>query len=152
MILEIGGAIREQPRRFDPRRDVGQLPLDRLERRDRLAELLALLRVAQRRLVGALRQADRQRRDPDAAAVEHLQRVDEALPFLAEQLRRPARGSPRRCTSLVSLARMPSLFSFLPARIPGVPCSTTNAEMPRWPLVAVGDGHDDHHAADARRA
>ena len=38
-------------------------------------------------------------------------------------------------TSLVSLARMPSLFSFLPADIPGVPCSTMKAEMPRCPFV-----------------
>ncbi len=36
-------------------------------------------------------------------------------------------------TSLVSLARMPSLFSFFPALRPGVPRSTTNAEMPRRP-------------------
>ncbi len=40
-----------------------------------------------------------------------------------------------KMTSLVSLARIPSLFSFLPAVIPGVPCSTTNAEMPRCPLA-----------------
>ena len=37
-------------------------------------------------------------------------------------------------TSLVSLARMPSLFSFLPALIPGVPCSRTKAEIPRCPF------------------
>ena len=36
-------------------------------------------------------------------------------------------------TSLVSLARMPSLFSFLPGRMPGVPRSMMNAEMPRLP-------------------
>ena len=40
-----------------------------------------------------------------------------------------------KTTSLVSLARMPSLFSFLPALIPGVPCSTTNAEIPRCPFA-----------------
>ena len=85
-ILQIRRAIGQQARRFDARRVVGELPLNRLERADRLAERLALLRVAERRLVGALRQADRQRRDADAAGVEHLHRVDEALSFLAEQL------------------------------------------------------------------
>ena len=36
-------------------------------------------------------------------------------------------------TSLVSLARMPSLSSFLPGVIPGVPRSTMKAEMPLVP-------------------
>ena len=57
-------------------------------------------------------------------------------------------GSPRKITSLVSLARMPSLFSFLPAVMPGVPCSTMKAEMPAMPLGAIGDRHHHHHAAD----
>ena len=47
----------------------------------------ALERVAAGGFVGALRQADRQRRDADAAGIEHLQRLDEPLPFLANQLR-----------------------------------------------------------------
>ena len=45
-------------------------------------------RIAARGFVRALRQSDRERRDADAAGVEHLQRVDEALPFDSEQLRR----------------------------------------------------------------
>ena len=36
-------------------------------------------------------------------------------------------------TSLVSLARMPSLSSFFPAIMPGVPRSMTNAEIPFGP-------------------
>ena len=36
-------------------------------------------------------------------------------------------------TSEVSLARMPSLSSFFPADSPGVPRSTTNAEIPLGP-------------------
>ncbi len=57
----------------------------------------------------------------------------------------PCPSSPSSCaagtrqswkiTSLVSLARIPSLSSFLPADIPAVPCSTMNAETPRCPLV-----------------
>jgi hypothetical protein len=39
-----------------------------------------------------------------------------------------------KITSLVSLARMPSLSSFLPARNPAVPRSTMKAVMPRLPL------------------
>ena len=46
----------------------------------------ALGRVVARRFERALREADRQRGDADAAGVEHLQRVDEPLPFLAEQV------------------------------------------------------------------
>ena len=38
-----------------------------------------------------------------------------------------------KTTSLVSLARIPSLFSFLPGRMPGVPFGTMKAEMPRLP-------------------
>ena len=45
-----------------------------------------------------------------------------------------------KTTSEVSLARMPSLFSFLPGRKPDVPFSMMNAEMPCEALF-VGDGH-----------
>ena len=38
-------------------------------------------------------------------------------------------------TSLVSLARMPSLSSFLPGVMPGVPRSTMKAEMPLRPAA-----------------
>ena len=65
---------------------VGQLGADRRERADRRAELLPLEGVAARRLVGALGEADGQRGDADAAGVEHLQRLDEALALLADQL------------------------------------------------------------------
>jgi hypothetical protein len=39
-------------------------------------------------------------------------------------------------SSEVSELRTPSLSSFLPARNPGVPRSTTKAEMPFLPLLA----------------
>ena len=39
-----------------------------------------------------------------------------------------------KMTSLVSLARIPNLSSFLPARNPSVPRSTMNAVMPRLPF------------------
>ena len=49
----------------------------------------------------------------------------------------------------MSLARMPSLSSFLPGAIPGVPFSTMKAEMPLVAGGAIGDRHHDHHVADA---
>ena len=57
---------------------------------------LPQLGVTQRGVVGALRHADGERGDGDAAAVENLEAVDEAFAFLAEQLRLRAGGSPRR--------------------------------------------------------
>ena len=53
--------------------------------------------------------------------------------------------APRSCRSRACRACLPSC----PALMPGVPCSTMNAEMPAVPCGAIGDRHDDHHAADA---
>ena len=96
--------------RLDLGRHVREPELDGLEARDRLAELLALLRVRVGEVVGALREADAHRGDRDPAAVEDLEELLEAL-------RRAARaGSPRgRRTSLnessrVSEALQPSFF------------------------------------------
>ena len=47
-----------------------------------------------------------------------------------------------RITSVVSLARMPSLSSFLPASRPPMPRSRMNAEMPFGALRLVGHRHD----------
>ena len=68
------------------------LRLDRLELRDRLAERLALLRVRQRLVQRALREADAHRRDADAPDVEDVQELLEAVAARAEQvlLRHPA--------------------------------------------------------------
>src|SRR5215217_7675060 len=57
-VLHAGGLQREQPRGLDLRAHVRELELDRLVLCDRLAERLALLRVAQRQLEGALGDAD----------------------------------------------------------------------------------------------
>src|SRR5258705_3904841 len=51
-------AVRQCPRRFDPRRHIGQLELHRLDLLDRLAELAALGAVLERQL-------ERLARDPD---------------------------------------------------------------------------------------
>src|SRR5262249_28823808 len=70
LLLQPGGAVDEQARGVDLGRHVGELPLDRLEVRDALPELLALERVRARGVVGRLRYAERLRGDPDPAAVE----------------------------------------------------------------------------------
>src|ERR687884_1007279 len=62
-VLQGGGLIRQQARRFDLCRHVGELELNRLELGNRAPELVALAGVLQRRLVSALRGADRQRRN-----------------------------------------------------------------------------------------
>jgi hypothetical protein len=87
-----GLAVLREPRRVEhevlARLDlgghVGQLELHALEAGDRLAELLADRRVAQRLFEGALRDAERERGDADAAGVERLHEVDEPHPLLAE--------------------------------------------------------------------
>src|SRR5690606_28749187 len=70
------------------RRHLGDLPLDGLKVGDGAAELLALLRILHRRFEARATDADRLRRDADAAAVERVHRDVEALAFLAEQRRR----------------------------------------------------------------
>src|SRR5215467_562859 len=71
-VLHPGGSIRQEARRLDARRVVGQFPLDRLKPVDRPAERFSLSCVAQRRFVRTLRQADGERRDADPPGIEHL--------------------------------------------------------------------------------
>ena len=67
-ILLGGGRVDQQPRRFDPRRHVGQLDLNRLVLRDRLAERVALLRILDRLFERGPRDAQPPRRDVDPLA------------------------------------------------------------------------------------
>src|SRR5436309_8405781 len=86
-VLEVRGAIGEKTARFDPRRRVRELPLDRLERRDGLSELTAFPRVTAGAFVGALREPDRDRRDPNPPGAGNREGVDKALSFAAYHLR-----------------------------------------------------------------
>src|SRR5712691_4830820 len=86
LILQPRGAVDELAPRLYLRRHVGERELHRLELRDRPAELLALLRVRERKVVRALCEPDAHRRDGDAAAVEDLHELLEALPSRAEQV------------------------------------------------------------------
>src|SRR5207245_5065396 len=64
------------------------LELHPLKLRDRLAELLALLRVFQRRVQRAARHSDHLRADADPARVEGLDRDLVALTDLTDDVRR----------------------------------------------------------------
>jgi len=83
------------PRRFpdentsglDLGRHVDELLLHRLELPDRLPELPALVGVGECEVVAALREPDTHRGHRDAAAVEDLQELLEALSARAEQVR-----------------------------------------------------------------
>ena len=88
-----------------------------------------------------MRHAEAERRDGNAAAVENLQAVDETFAFVAQADFRAAIWQSVKITSLVSLARRPSLFSFLPGLNPGVPFSMMNAEIPWLFFDGIGDGH-----------
>ena len=136
-----GGAIGEESSAFDTCRRVDELGAHALKRANRLAKLSALERIAARR--SPLGEPDGERRDADATRIEHLQGIDEPLPFTPSICDAGTRHC-SKMTSLVSLARIPSLSSFFPARRPFVSRSM-KAEMPRLPLRAIGDGHHHHH-------
>src|SRR3990172_8166474 len=72
LILPPRRAVHEQPRRLDLHRHVRELPLDRLEVRDRLPELVPLLRILHRLFERPLRDPDAEGADADAAAVERF--------------------------------------------------------------------------------
>src|ERR1051325_3697751 len=71
---------------IDLRRHVRQLKLNRLKLRNRFSELLPLLRVTHRRLIRALRDTNRERRDRDTSTIEHFHRVYESHSFFTQQL------------------------------------------------------------------
>src|SRR5262245_63157365 len=79
LVLEPRGLVDEVPSGLDLDGHVRELELDRLKARDRLAELLPLLGVAEREVVRALREADAHRRNRDPAAVEDLEELAEPL-------------------------------------------------------------------------
>ena len=78
-----------------------------LERGDRLAEGVAALRVLERLLERALREADRQRGDADPADVEHLEELLQPLARARRAGSPRARGSPANESGRVSEAFQP---------------------------------------------
>ena len=88
-ILLIGkprGLIDEQARSFNFRSHIGQFELDGLEFADGLAELLALLGVADRGIERALRHAESESGDGDASPVENLKAAGKPFPFGPEKI------------------------------------------------------------------
>src|SRR3954447_11057305 len=78
-VLHARGADGEHPRGLELGGHVGELELDHLVLGDRLAERLALLGVLDRQLEGALGQADAAGGDVDAADLERVHHLREAL-------------------------------------------------------------------------
>src|SRR5581483_9460685 len=106
LVLQPGRLVDERSAGLDLDRHVRQLELDRLERRDRLPELLPLQGVRVREVVGALREADAHRSDRDPPAVEDLQELAEALAALAEQV--PLRNRAALEGELAGVGRAPA--------------------------------------------
>src|SRR5262245_47404731 len=86
VLLEPGGVVEEMSARLDLQRHVRQLEAHALEAPDVATELLPDPGVAERLLVGALGDPERQRGDPDAPRVQRLQEVDEAVARPAEEI------------------------------------------------------------------
>ena len=85
-VAQRGGAVGEPAGRLQLGGDVGQLELHRLELRDRLAELLALLGVVEGEVEHGLGEAERQRGDGDAADLERPQELAEAEVRVADEV------------------------------------------------------------------
>src|SRR5690606_10956829 len=85
-VLEPGRVVDEEPCGLEFRPHLGELELDALELGDRLAELFALLDVAERVVKGALREADHLRADGDPALVQRFDRDLVSLSDLAEDV------------------------------------------------------------------
>src|SRR5438067_5295463 len=87
-ILHRRGAQSQQTSSLDLSCHVRQLPLDRLKLAYGPAKLLTVLRVFERRIKGALSDAQRQRRDRDSSSIKDAHRIDESIAFLAQKIGR----------------------------------------------------------------
>src|SRR5213594_4609803 len=85
-ILQVRGAIGQQAGGVDLRRHVRELPLNRLEVRNLLAERLSFLRVLRGLLEGPLGNSEGLRRDADPAPVESCHRDGEAFVEFSQQI------------------------------------------------------------------
>ncbi len=85
-IGEPGGLGHQKAGGFDFGGHVGEFELDHLKFADWQAELLALLGIFYGGIERALRHAERQSCDRDAAAVENFEAASEAFAFVAEKI------------------------------------------------------------------
>src|SRR3989442_4110441 len=148
LVFERSGTVRQQARRLDPGCILDELRADALERPDGLAELLPHERIVARRLVRALREPDRERRNANPSRVEHLQRVDESLSLFAQQVER--RHAAILEEDLARLARAhPELVLFLAKPEPRGPAFDDEGGNAAVSLAPIGHGHHDHRVAVA---
>src|SRR5271166_6435807 len=85
-VFHCSSAMRKQAGGVDLGRQIGELERNRLKLAYRLAELLALLGVLERRFVRALRHAEPKRGDGDAPAIEYAHGIHEAFTFVPQQV------------------------------------------------------------------
>ena len=109
---------------------LGELELDRLDLGDRLAERVALLRVAHGLVERRAHHAERLGRDADAAGVEHAHRDLEALALGAQALFHRHPQVLERERDRVGAAQA-HLVLGLADHEPGAPRSTMNARDAR---------------------
>src|SRR4029079_11726283 len=97
-MLGAGGLVRQQARRLELGRHVGELRLDRLEGADRTTEGLALPGVGERLVQRTLREGGAHRCHADATAVKDLQELAQAVTAPTQQvaLRNAAVGEAER--------------------------------------------------------
>ena len=86
VVLQPGGSVGEHASSVGHDREVGAWERDALVRADRLAERVAALGVRDSVLEAGLHDADRERRDRDAAVVEDREEVAEPAAPLAEEV------------------------------------------------------------------
>src|SRR5262245_22566352 len=142
-VLEPRSLEDERAPGLDLRGHVRELEADRLEGRDLLSELLALLRIGDREVVRALGKADSHRRDGDAAAVEDLEELPEALAAPAEEVLLRHRAVLER--ELTRVGRAPA--EFLHGRGDDVPRRAV-LDHDVGDLVLAGTGGDSHAPGD----
>src|SRR6266478_9057160 len=142
LISKPRGLINEQSRRFHLRGHIRQLELNSLEFADGLAELLALLGVANRGIERPLRHAQAESGDGDASSIQNLQAAGKAFAFRAEKIFR--RNFAVREDNLGSVAGAHTEFVFFFA---GPETRHSLFKNKRTDAVRafglVGDGHGD---------
>ena len=132
-----GGAPQERARRFELRRHVGELELQRLEIRDALAEGLALARVGERLVERRLRAAERAGADIEPAAVEPGHGDLEADALVRQAVRDGTRTSSK--ITCAGRLRVPAHLLLVARRTTGRACPSrsTSVEMPLGPSSPV---------------
>jgi hypothetical protein len=133
--------VDQRARRGDAHRHVGEHELHALEIGDRLLELLALLRIGDRRVERALREADALRADRRPVQVERAQRGRKPLPSSPTRFSTGTRTLSRKI-GVFGAPRQPIFRSWRPNVMPFIFFgSSTKALMPGGAAIAGGARH-----------